>query len=528
MPENQHTPATTSNPAASDSPSEQPPAAFESVPPVGDIVVETDDNVVSLPPTQHNPHDELNQNQLNYTELFNGYGYVHLFFGGKERVGRMVPTKTAATSNADKIPLQLELMERPAFKSRHSHMTAVPAGVNPENGKLTYSKPADIWLNNQHRHIADGLCFNPEEPPLKINPYGQYNLYQGRAVNEADCSREDSVKYLKPFLDHITLNLCGGDIATFWVFIKVMAAKYQNPTIKPFATIIHGIEGTGKDTIVEPFMRLYGAHGKKATKASQVIGEYNAGTLSNCMFLWMDEAFAGTKDATDCMKTVVFSDTLRLTDKFVPAWEERSLNQTILTTNREGMIRFATHDRRYFVLKMSDDRASDTPENKKYFTKLWQLINSESFLGHLANLLTHADIQDFNFRRPPVTKSMAIQKLSTADAEEKFIHQIIRDGGIRPLVIDGLPEGESPVIQWPEKIHAADITQMFRNWLRDTRTPFAKDESIALGAALKNYGFVKKQIKIDGKNKMGWVLPTVEEAKKHMMHLLGADITEEL
>ena len=481
-------------------------------------------SVVDIPTQNQAAH-----NRQKHTQQFNRMGYYHAFFGGKERIMRMVPTAMAATSLADAVPLQPEFMERGAFQNQYKHLPAVPSGINPETQKPSYQRPADIWLTSENRNLHTGLCFNPEDEPLTVNRFGQFNLYQGQAVIPADCSRHDSVVYLKPFLDHIMINLCHRDEPTFWAFISVMAAKYQNPTIKPFATIIHGIEGTGKDTVIEPFMRLYGAHGKKAQKAGQVIGEYNAGTLSNCTFLWMDEAFAGTKDATDCMKTVVFSDRLRLNDKYVPPWEERSLNQTVLSTNREGMIRFATHDRRYFVLKMSEDRAKDTPENKAYFDEIWSLINSSPFLGHLANYLLKVDVSQFNFRRPPVTKNMALQKLATCEPEEKFTFQMIRDGGFRPLLVDEIPEGESPVLSWPKKIHAETLNQAFKNWLRDTRTPFARDEAIALARILKKVGFEKKpSMKINGINKKGWILPTLDDAKEKMVKILGADIKEDL
>ena len=481
-------------------------------------------SVVEIKRPESSILDEVTKNQQRYIEWFNSRGFYHAFVSGKERIIRMVPDHNASTSKADRTPMKLDFLERSAFINRYASMAAVPASIDPETGKVKRVSPAKIWLSGQDRALIDGFCFNPEENPLTVNKFNQFNLYQGRAVNPANCSYDESREFLAPYLTHLYTQVCDSDKDNYQAFINVCAAKYQNPTIKPFCTIIHGIEGTGKDTAVEPFRRLYGAHGKKATKAEQVLGTYNAGTLSGALFLWMDEAFAGTKDATDIMKTVVFTDELWLSDKFVPQWLERVLNQTMLTTNRENMIRFATHDRRYFVLKMSDAMVG----NKGYFDDLWALINHPLFLKHLANFLLRIDTTGFNYRKPPVTKSMAMQKLSTAEPDEKFIHKIILDRGIRPLIRDGYQEGETPIIEWPEKMASKDITQLFEHWLRDTRTPFAKDPSMALGDTLPKYGFTKKKGRYNGQSVQGWLFPTLEDAKTAMIDVLGADISDEI
>lgn len=468
----------------------------------------------------------VEESRRRFTAKFNDLGFIHSFSGGVEAMVTMKPMATNSLSRTKKAPKEVVTFSPAAFRARYGHLSTAPMVIDKEKNKIKYGKPAEIWSTSWGRNMTDGFRFDPEDEPLSIDEKLFFNLYQGRFVEPAAVSLEASSAVISPWLNHLKTYVCCNDEKNFQTLIKQIAIKYQQPWLKTFATIITGIEGTGKEVVFDPIQQLYGleAHGKLVQKVSDVIGENNQLALSGCLFLVLDEVFAGTKDATDGMKTIVFGKTQSLANKYIKKWKERNLAQVFMFANREQVIYFSTHDRRYFCLDMDPNIAEDTPENKKYFENVWDAIMRPEFLPHLANFLLKTDTEGFNFRRPPATKKLAEQKLATAEPEEKFLFEIIRNGYINPLMRDDMASGEKMIEQWPKKMSTTALVQYFDNWIRHKGIKFLGDKTVALTRQLTRFGFKRGKVIVDGKQVRGWAFPSVDEAKGAMNKILGFDI----
>lgn len=151
---------------------------------------------------------------------------------------------------------------------------------------------ATAWLAHPHRRQYQGTVFDPGNPA----PAGVRNTWRGFAV--APIKAGD----VKPWLR--VLECVVPDPETQLYVMQWLAWKVQNPGSVPGTILlVTGGKGTGKNSLFEPIVRMFGAHGRVFDDGEQIAGRFS-GHLQSVAFAVLDEAlFAGDPKQNDRIKS---------------------------------------------------------------------------------------------------------------------------------------------------------------------------------------------------------------------------------
>ena len=258
--------------------------------------------------------------------------------------------------------LVMMLYTLPEFKKFFSNIPSVVSGYKETTTEIkpTYKSIADVWFD--HHEANDAYCgvdLQPDLKPCNIED-GYLNIWQGFGVNDLQSGKEDA--QLLAYLNHIKHIICNSNEEHYNELIRFLAHLRQYPEIKAqYAIVLESEEhGTGKSTFLQPLLTLSGSHGTEIHKSSSVTGRFNT-SLANKVFAVLEEAFAGSSEATNIMKNLVTSLMLELEYKNKDKIEVSNYLRLILTTNQDHILKIDLTERRYLYLKVSPLRLKDDP-----------------------------------------------------------------------------------------------------------------------------------------------------------------------
>jgi Family of unknown function (DUF5906) len=157
---------------------------------------------------------------------------------------------------------------------------------------------ASAWLNHPARRMyPNGVVFLPEGQP----PAGTFNLWQGFGV-------APEAGDVSPWLESIEQMIPDAQVRDY--VVRWFAYKVQHPGAVPGTIpLLTGPKGCGKNSAVEPVVRIFGSHGRVFDDAEQVAGRFT-GHLQSVAFAVLDEAlFAGDPKQNDRIKARVTATT---------------------------------------------------------------------------------------------------------------------------------------------------------------------------------------------------------------------------
>ncbi len=268
------------------------------------------------------------------------------------------------------------------------------------------------WLSHRHRRQFDTLVFAPGRDTPDA-----YNLWRGFACESVpgDCQL---------FLDHILVNVCGGNQEHFDYLIRWMANAVQNPDSPGYSAIVlRGRQGTGKSFTVKMFGRLFGRHYLHVSDPKHLVGAFNA-HLRDCVMLFAEEAFyAGDKKHESVLKALITEDMLVIEPKGVDAEMSNNCVHLMMASNDAWVVPANLDDRRFFVLDVGDGHKEDTG----YFARIATQLESGGFEALLHHLMT-LDLSDFDVRRVPKTEALQQQKIHSMDPLEEWWYGKLQSG----------------------------------------------------------------------------------------------------
>jgi hypothetical protein len=224
------------------------------------------------------------------------------------------------------------------------------------------------------------------------------------------------------------------------------------------ALVLGGLQGIGKDTILEPVKRAIGPWNFQEASAEQVMGRFNSFLKS--VILRINEARdLGNVDRFKLYEhlkayTAAPPDVLRCDEKHIREYAIFNICGVVITTNHKtNGIYLPADDRRHYVA-WSELTKKDFPPT------YWQDIYAWYDRGGTANVaayLAELDLSDFNPKAPPAQTTAFWEIVDASRAPE--------DAELAD-VLDGLG--------WPaavtlKQIVGAALDQSFRDWLIDRR-----------------------------------------------------------
>ncbi|MFA6263705.1 MAG: primase-helicase family protein [Candidatus Babeliales bacterium] len=272
---------------------------------------------------------------------------------------------------------------------------------------------ADIWLKSPRRRKYDGITFDPKI----VGPVNErYNIWKGFAIEPVagDCSL---------FWAHVRDTICSGNEVTYKFLRKWMAYVFQHPDVVHTALVICGSQGVGKNKFIDPLGFLLGQHYVKLSSLAELLSHFNA-HLKNGVLINANEAlWGGNKKETGALKAMITEPICLIESKGRDSIQLRNYKHVVVTSNEDWPVDIDPDDRRFFVLKVSENHKEDTT----YFADMQNQLENGGYAALLYDLLNE-DVSDFNPRKLPVSTDSFAIKLRSADSTDRYLYFVLHEG----------------------------------------------------------------------------------------------------
>jgi putative DNA primase/helicase len=181
-------------------------------------------------------------------------------------------------------------------------------------------------------------------------------------------------------LTHILI-LCGRDKVVYDYFIKWIAHAIQFPEQKcGVAPVFISGEGAGKGSLISLLRKMLGERKVLETTSPErdVWGQFNPQMVDSFIININEVSKKNLQDSYGRIKALITDASLTVNMKGLSQFETKSYHRFVLTTNNEEPINTASGDRRFFVVRSSDELIG----NKAYFTRFNELLESVSLVKH--------------------------------------------------------------------------------------------------------------------------------------------------
>ena len=205
----------------------------------------------------------------------------------------------------------------------------------------------------------------------------------------------------------ITKNLVGGREERK-IFLYLLAYKIKYPAVKlPFAILITGKQGTGKNTVLERFGNIVGdQHYNTTANLKNITGDYAEGMMNKLIVNLNEINFKDTKDKADVLKSLISEMRMTFNIKYCRPIVQNVYALIIATTNNICSMKLdiVSGERRWFIFKSNDkNRRLKKLVNKKKQISGWDRVHekweSKEFIQQLYLYLMTLPIENFNFQQ---------------------------------------------------------------------------------------------------------------------------------
>lgn len=285
-----------------------------------------------------------------------------------------------------------------------------------ENGGLMPCSFIDYWTtNNPTIRQYDDVDVYPAVGECPDNIYNMWMpFYADSLLQTTDI--EINHEYIEFFKTHLKI-LSGHDMKVFEYFEKWIAHMFQFPQQKSTCPILISQEGSGKGTLNQVIKLIMG--GKKYTEttnpARDIFGSFNA-QMADSYLVNINEI--SKKDLCDYMgllKGLITDSALIINEKGISQYTIKSFHRFIMTTNNTDPIVLSADNRRFWVVRSSDEKKGD----KIYFDRFNDIMNDPSFIKSVYFYFMNMEGVDEFIKMPlPVTEfHRNIQDSNVSDVE---------------------------------------------------------------------------------------------------------------
>lgn len=275
---------------------------------------------------------------------------------------------------------------------------------------------ADAWLSHQQRRQYEGLVYGPGE----ALPTNILNLWQGFAV-------QPLAGDVSPWLD-VLAALVPNELERRYV-LHWIAWKIQNPGGVPDTILIFkGAKGTGKNSLFDPLILLFGRHAMLADDPELIAGRFTWHLMS-LSFAVLDEAvFIGDPKQADRIKSRVTAKTMHYEQKGMDPVQGVNRCAYVMLTNHEYVWQATSDERRAVVIEVGEALRGNLEFWKRYHA--WALGDGPAALLHY---LQAVDLTGFDPRRIPKGEALRKQVEQTAlrSPAAAWWHQCLTEGAVR-------------------------------------------------------------------------------------------------
>ena len=275
---------------------------------------------------------------------------------------------------------------------------------------------ADAYLSHLQRRQYEGLVFAPGE----TLPANVLNLWQGFAV-------EPAAGDVSPWLEVLTA-LVPNELERVYV-LKWTAWKIQNPGGVPDTVLIFkGAKGTGKNSLFEPLITLFGRHAMLADDPELIAGRFTWHLMSLSLAVLDEAVFVGDPRQADRVKSRVTAKVMMYEQKGMDPVQGVNRCAYVMLTNHEYVWQATTDERRAVVIEVGERLREKLEFWERYH--VWAYGAGPAALLHY---LQGVDLTGFNPRQIPKGEALRKQVEQTAlrIPAAAWWHQCLTEGAIR-------------------------------------------------------------------------------------------------
>jgi hypothetical protein len=269
--------------------------------------------------------------------------------------------------------------------------------VKPSSGSGKPISAEKFWKESQQRHQRK-IVFKPGG----IAEPDEYNIWTGFGV-----APRKTRQHILSLLRHMykVISRCNKDKFRYLVHWLSWAVQHPDKCAGVVIVLKSRKQGTGKTTLGKVMLKIFGPrHGALVDDKERLIGRFTD-WLEPVSFVVAEEImWAGDHKTADKLKSIITGDTMQIERKYSTCRQIPNRLHLMMTTNHDHAIPAGVGDRRYFVLDISDEHASD----KVWFDRLYRDLDKGG-IGEFLDFLQNLQLGDWHPR----------EILNTAEATEQ-------------------------------------------------------------------------------------------------------------
>lgn len=279
-------------------------------------------------------------------------------------------------------------------------------------------KPVSLgnwWTGHPQRRGYKGLTFRPDLQDEVVG--GRLNLWRGWGVTpiEGDCSL---------MLRHVREVLASGDDDAYAYIMNWLAWAVQHPAEQAeVALVLKGGRGTGKGTLGNAMMYIFGQHAVHVSSVRHLIHHHNVHLRDAC-FLFADEAYwPGDKSGEGQLKRLITEPTLAIEPKFVDVITVRNMLHVLMASNEDWVFPAGEGERRYAAFQISEHKRQD----ESWFKPLYEQLKNGGYAALLYDLLRR-ELGDWHPRKIPMTEALREQQIRSLRPLDAWVLEFLEVG----------------------------------------------------------------------------------------------------
>ena len=275
------------------------------------------------------------------------------------------------------------------------------------NKELFISK----WIKDPSIRTYEELVYKPKQDV----PEAMYNIFTGFPIEpvQGDVSAVHAVLRL----------IANNDEAVFNYIEKWVAWILQRPYSKTGTSIIiQGDQGIGKDTYFDFVGKMFGDYFFNTNRAEEdVFGKFN-GHLKKILLMKFEEAsFLVNKKNESSLKSLITCNRQAYENKGIDPITLDNYFNIIMTTNNEIPVHIEQTDRRFVLIKGSNERRGDLQFWNGIHDQLSKPETLQAYMDHLLRL----DLTNFNPRDRPITEYYEEVKQAFIPYHARYFQRIV-------------------------------------------------------------------------------------------------------
>lgn len=286
-------------------------------------------------------------------------------------------------------------------------------------GHEEYVRAHEAWMRDPERREFREMDFLP--PPLNC-PKHTYNLWDGMAAERIVA--EDSGT-AEPFVQHVDI-LMGGHFGKIRNILSVLAQIVQQPgKLVGISVILQGVEGAGKDTLLEMFELVLGDKLYLMTEEpdKDLFATHAEGRVNKLCINVNEPNIENLGKHIDRLKAVITMKKFVVNPKYLRPYQVNNLCRFFFTTNNPDSIPIGQdRARRYYPLKCSSELAG----NAGYFKELYRYMEDPANIRAIYDYLMAFPLDDVDWENDRVVEDglLTHMKLATAPPHVKFFLEL--------------------------------------------------------------------------------------------------------